>query len=82
MIHIHQTTTWLSIAAGLLSAVLWFVAALVRVPTDKLGSGFGALVGMEDVAYGFKRQTFWNACAAGTAGLATLFQAITTLTAP
>ena len=79
---LHNICIWLSIAVGLLSAALWLNAALIRVPTERLGSGFGALVGVDVVAAELRRQTAWNSWAAGTAGAAALFQAVATLTAP
>lgn len=75
----HNAFTWLTIVSGVLSGFLWFYAALIRIPTEKLGSAWGTLVGLEDVAAALARQTFWNACAAGAAGVAALSQAIATL---
>jgi hypothetical protein len=72
----HAALTWLTIGCAFLSAALWFYAAIVRVPIEKLGSAFGTLVGIEDVKAGLKRQTFWNACAAAATGAAALFQAL------
>jgi hypothetical protein len=71
--------TWLAIGFAFLSAALWFYAAVLRVPVDKLGSGYGGLVGLDDVKAGLKRQTFWNACAAVSTGAAALFQALAML---
>jgi hypothetical protein len=53
-----------------------------RGPTEKLGSAWGTLVGVEDVAAALKKQTFWNACAASATGVAALLQAVAGLTAP
>jgi hypothetical protein len=77
----HAIVTWLAISFAFISAALWFYASVLRVPIEKLGSGFGRLVGLEDVRAGLKRQTFWNACAAVATGAAALFQAIAMLPA-
>jgi hypothetical protein len=78
----HTLFSWIAVIAGLLSGLLWLYAALIRIPTEKLGSGFGTLVGVEDVAAAFKRQTLWNACAATATGVAALLQVAAGLTAP
>jgi hypothetical protein len=78
----HSVLAWLAIAFAFISAVLWFYAAVLRVPIEKLGSGFGALVGLDDVKAGLKRQTFWNACAATATGVAALFQSLAMLSGP
>ena len=54
---------WLSIGAGFLSGALWFYAAIIKVPTN-IGSGYGALVGVEEMTAGFKKQAIWNSSAA------------------
>ena len=78
----HSLCSWFAVIAGLLSGLLWLYAALIRIPTDKLGSAWGTLVGVEDVAAAFRRQTFWNACAASATGVAALLQAVAGFTAP
>lgn len=77
----HTIVAWLAISFAFISAALWFYASILRIPIEKLGSGFGTLVGLEDVRAGLKRRTFWNACAAVATGAAALFQAIATLPA-
>jgi hypothetical protein len=70
----HGICSWLAIIASVVSGLLWLYAALIRIPTEKLGSAFGTLVGVEEIAAAFKRQTFWNACAASATGAAALLQ--------
>ena len=77
----HAILTWLAISFAFVSAVLWFYASILRIPIEKLGSGYGTLVGLEDVKAGIRRQTFWNACAAVATGAAALFQGIAMLSA-
>ena len=48
----HSVLIWLSIGAGFLSGALWFYAAIIKVPTN-FGSGYGALVGVEEMTAGF-----------------------------
>jgi hypothetical protein len=71
----HNTFSWLAIVAGFLSGALWLYAALIKVPT-KIGSGFGALVGVEEMTAGFNRQASWNGYAAIATAAAALFQAV------
>ena len=66
---------WWATSSGissLLSGLLWLYATLIRIPTGKQGSAWGTLVGVEYVAAALKKQTFWNACAAGATGVAAL----------
>jgi hypothetical protein len=68
----HGALNWLSIAAGFLSGALWLYAASIKVPTN-IGSGFGALIGVEEMTAGFRKQAVWNSWAAvATAGAALL----------
>jgi len=46
---------WLSIIAGFASGALWFYAAIIEVPTN-IGSGFGKIVGLDEMRDGFKKQ--------------------------
>jgi len=68
---LHTIFSWLSVAAALGAAGLWFYASKIRVPTD-IKSGFGSLVGIEEMSAGFKRQGIWNAVAAAMTGAAVL----------
>jgi hypothetical protein len=70
----NETLSWLSIAAGFLAGVLWLYASIIKVPTN-IGSGFGTLIGVEEMTTGFRKQAFWNACAAAATAVAMLFQA-------
>ena len=70
----HSALSWLSIAAGFVAGALWLYAALIKVPTN-IGSGYGALVGVEEMTAGFKKQAFWNSCAAIATAVAALLQA-------
>jgi hypothetical protein len=79
---IHTASAWLAILIGATSASFWFYAAVIKIPLDKLGSGFGALVGVTEVVIAMTRQTWWNARAAALTGAAALLQAIAGLTAP
>jgi hypothetical protein len=40
-----------------------------------IGSGFGALVGVEEMRAGFRKQATWNSCAAAATAIAALLQA-------
>ncbi|MGA8157186.1 MAG: hypothetical protein WB822_13470 [Rhodoplanes sp.] len=75
----HKVLSWLAIGFAFLSAALWFYAAVMRVPIEKLGSGFGTVVGLDEIKTALKRQAFWNTCAATATGAAALFQALTML---
>jgi hypothetical protein len=77
----HEVCSWLAIITALLSGLLWLYSALIRIPTEKLGSGFGTLVGLADVTAALKKQALWNASAAIATGLAALLQVIAGLTA-
>jgi hypothetical protein len=46
----------------------------IHVPTN-IGSGFGTLVGVEELTIGFKKQAAWNGYAAIATAAAALFQA-------
>jgi hypothetical protein len=71
---------WLPIGAGLLAAGLWLYASNIKVPTN-LGSGWGGkVVGVEEMAAGFKKQATWNSYAAVMTAVAVGFQAIAQLT--
>jgi hypothetical protein len=47
---------WFSTVAGFLAAGLWLYASIIKVPTN-IQSGFGKLVGVEEMAAGFKKQS-------------------------
>jgi hypothetical protein len=71
---------WLSIAAGFLAAGLWLYAARIKVPTN-ISSGYGGrVVGIEEMAAGFKKQATWNSYAAVMTAVALGFQAVAQLT--
>jgi hypothetical protein len=70
----HSTLIWSSILAGFLSGGLWFYTSTIKVPTD-IGSGYGALVGVEEMSAGFKHQAAWNSYAAIATAAAALLQA-------
>jgi hypothetical protein len=53
---------------------LWLYAAVLRVPTN-IGSGYGALVGVDEMTAGFKKQANWNSYAALATAAAALLQA-------
>lgn len=75
----HSVLIWLSIGAGFLSGALWFYAAIIKVPTN-FGSGYGALVGVEEMTAGFKKQAIWNSSAAAATAIATVLQAVAMMT--
>ena len=52
----HGVLNGLSIAAGFVSGALWFYAAIIKVPTN-IGSGYGKLVGVEEMTAGFRACT-------------------------
>jgi hypothetical protein len=70
----HNALNWLPIAAGFVSGTLWLYASLVSVPT-KIESGFGALVGVEEMTAGFRNQAFWNSWAPVATAAVALLQA-------
>ena len=70
---LHKIFSCFSVAAALCAAGLWFYASKIRVPTD-IKSGYGGLVGIEEMSAGFKRQGFWNAVAAAMTGAAVLLE--------
>jgi hypothetical protein len=74
---LHDLFSELGAATGCVAAVLWFHAAWIRVPTDNK-SGYGMLVGVEEMSAAFRKQGFWNAAAAVTTGAAVLLQAVAT----
>jgi hypothetical protein len=74
----HNALNWLSIMAGFISGALWLYAALIKVPTD-IKSGYGALVGVEEMTAGFKKQALWNGFAAAATAAAAVFQAVAQL---
>jgi hypothetical protein len=59
--------------------VLWLYASSIRLPTD-IKSGYGALVGVEEMNAGFRKQARWNAYAAGCAGIAAFLSAVPIVT--
>jgi hypothetical protein len=70
---LHKILSWLAVAAALGAAGLWFYSSIIDVPTD-IESGFGKLVGVEEMSAGFKKQGFWNAVAAAMTGGAVLLE--------
>jgi hypothetical protein len=70
---LHDLLVWLSVASGFIAALLWFYASSISVPTD-IKSAYGALLGVEEMSAGFKKQARWNAIAAAVTGVAALFQ--------
>ena len=56
----HSSLVWLSIIAGFVSEGLWIYAAVIRVPIN-IVSGWGTLVGVEEMIAGFRKQVTWNA---------------------
>jgi hypothetical protein len=77
----HNAFVWLSIIASFVSGALWLYSALIKVPTN-IGSGYGALVGVDEMTVGFKKQALWNSWAAAATALAAVLQALATWTAP
>ncbi len=74
--HMHTVLSWLAVALWLASGVLWLQAATITVPTD-IGSGFGKLVGVEEMSAGFKSQASWNTWAAIVSCAAAFVQGLT-----
>jgi hypothetical protein len=70
---------WFSTVAGFLAAGLWLYASIIKVPTN-IQSGYGKLVGVEEMAAGFKKQAAWNSYAAVMTAAAASFQAVAQLT--
>jgi hypothetical protein len=66
---------WIAVVAALVAAALWFYASLIRVPTN-IESGYGALIGVEAMSAGFKKQARLNALAAAVTGVAALSQGL------
>ena len=71
----HKILNVLAAVAALGAAGLWFYASVLHVPTD-IKSGYGSLVGVEEMSAGFSRQGFWNAVAAAMTGLAVLTESL------
>lgn len=79
----HAAANWGSIALWAASAVLWFKAAAIKVPTLK-GSMFeiGDKGGIGELSRQVNAQSRWNCASAITSGLGALALLIATLTAP
>ncbi len=73
---LHDLLTELGAGIAFVAAGLWFHAAWIRVPT--IHSGWGLLVGVEDMSAAFKKQGYWTAAAAAATGAAALLQAFAT----
>jgi hypothetical protein len=69
-----DTLNTLTVVLWLATGALWLRASTVAVPTN-LQSGYGALVGIDEMSLGFKRQAFWNKWAAVASCAAALMQA-------
>jgi hypothetical protein len=76
----HGALNWLPIVGGFLSGAPWLYAASIKVPTN-VGSGWGALVGVEEMTAGFKKQATWNSYSAVATAAAALLQAAAVMTA-
>src|SRR5262249_28681561 len=63
----HNAFIWSSIITGFLSGALWLYASTITVPTN-IGSGYGTLVGVEEMTVGLKKQAIWNSYAAVNCG--------------
>jgi hypothetical protein len=72
----HKILRSLAVVAALIAAGLWFCASIIPVPTD-IRSGYGSLVGVEELSAGLKKQGFWNAVAAAMMGAAVLLDLVT-----
>ena len=70
---LHKVLSMLAVAVALGAAGFWFYASIIPVPTD-IQSGFGKLVGVEEMSAGFRKQGFWNAVAAAATGAAVLLE--------
>ena len=70
----HNAFVWSSIITGILSGALWFYASSITVPTD-IGSGYGTLVGVQEMTAGLKKQAIWNSYAAVATAVAAVLQA-------
>ena len=58
--------SWLPIVAGVVAAVLWAASASITVTTD-INSGYGSLVGVDEMSAGFRKVAKWNRLAAAAA---------------
>jgi len=70
----HNAFIWSSIITGFLSGALWLYASTITVPTN-IGSGYGTLVGVEEMTVGLKKQAIWNSYAAVATAAAAVLQA-------
>jgi hypothetical protein len=61
---------WLAVVFGLLSAALWFLSAMVSIPT--IGKSIDDLDRVADLTNALQRQSTWSKWAAGVTGLAVL----------
>ena len=68
--------SWLAVLVGFVAAGLWWYAATIDVPINKIGSAWGTLVGVKEATAAFKLAATWNARAAMATGIAVLFQAL------
>jgi hypothetical protein len=78
---LHEIISSLAVVAALSAAGLWFYASIIPVPTD-IKSGYGRLVGVEEMSAGFEKQAFWNAVAAAMTGAAVILDLVARIFPP
>jgi hypothetical protein len=71
---LDHALNWLSIIVGFLSGALWLYASRIKVPTN-IASGYGTLVGVDEMTAGFRKQAIWNSYAAVATAVAAILQA-------
>jgi len=72
----HKILSSVPVVVALIAAGLWFYASIIPVPTD-IKSGYGSLIGIEEMSAGLQKQGFWNAIAAAMMGAAVLLDLVT-----
>ena len=72
---VHSLASWVAALLWSVAALLWLRSATITVPTD-LQSGYGQLVGVEEMSAGFENQAFWNKWSAAASFLAAIVQAL------
>jgi hypothetical protein len=73
--YMHDAILNSAAIVGFISAVLWWRSATLNVPTHRIRSAFGGLVGVEEVHKAMINVAHWNKWAALTSGFAVALQA-------
>jgi hypothetical protein len=63
----------LVVITAVFSALSWFISSMIKIPTE-IKSGFGKLVGVEEMTLAFRKQSRFNSSAAFFAAISSAFQ--------